>query len=106
MGRVSVAQAVGMKRAVARDHACVKFNDVASAPVRQPLAAMVQENSPFSRLPRPGGYVFRQRIRGLRRIRNQPFLAAFTTHANPALAEIEILEVQSHSLADAHPSAV
>src|SRR5579864_1069139 len=38
MGRVRVAQAVGMNRGVARDHARVKFNDVARAPVGQPLA--------------------------------------------------------------------
>src|SRR5579863_8278039 len=106
MGRVSVAQAVGMNRGVAQDHACVKFYDVARPPIRQPRAAMVQENSSFSHPRRTFEYVFRQRRRGFRRIRNQPFLATFAAYANPALAEIEILDVQSHQLADAQAAAV
>src|SRR5258705_13649694 len=100
MGGVCVPEAVWMQRSVARNHPRVELDDFASSAVRQAPAAMIHQQRTFSRLGSALRQVLLERRRRFFSVWHLPFLAALAAHANPALAEGEVFDVQSHQFAD------
>src|SRR5690242_2928461 len=94
-----------MDGGIAGDHARVEFHDAARSPVGKAAAAEVEEERGL-RFRLADGEVA---VDGGGRFRAEghlPLLLPFAAHANPALAEIEIVEIQADQLADAQSAAV
>ena len=106
MRREGVAQAVRMQRRVARNHARVELDDFARAAVGQPRAAVIHQQRALARLGGALRQIFFERRRRFLSIRHLALLAALAAHANPALAQIEVVEIEPHQFADAQAAAV
>src|SRR5581483_8425673 len=107
MRRVGVAKTMRMNGRVASDHARVKFHNAASAAIAQAHPPMIQEQRAAGRWRGFAyGEVSFESVGRFASERNLPLLAAFTAHADPALAKIEVLEIQARQFADAQAAAV
>ena len=60
--------------------------------------------APDRRLPQ--SEIALQRLRRFAGVGHLPFLLALAAHANPALVEIEVIQIQAHQFADAQPAPV
>src|SRR5882724_2783303 len=101
-----MAEAVRMHGGVATQTGCVELDYEFDAAPGQPSAAVIEEDRRFR------GFGFALREIAIERgfsfgaVRDLPLFSAFAANAQPALAAVDIFEVQAHQFAHTQPAAV
>ena len=106
MRGVGVAQAVGMKRGIAAENSRVQLDDAASAAIGEARASVVDQQGSLGGFGGALGKIIFERGSGFRSVGDLPLLFSFAADANPALLEIEIVEIQADQFGDAQAAAV
>src|SRR5690349_7989842 len=99
-------ETVRMYGGVAAQTGGVELDDEVDAAPGQPPAAVIEKYRRFRGCSFALREIALERRLGFGAIRDLPFFSAFAANAQPALAAVDIVQIQAHQFAHAQPAAV